>query len=131
MSEWRKLLRELWAESIYINSYSTFFFLSVISKVRNYSLRLISPPVRVAQDATSLLSCYDRAMNFYTRDITSCFIPKILLDIGRKEKQIVKQKDIPRYVRTHKSLHLISMAEKCPILIYPYDSTTSNKNIHE
>jgi len=70
--EWRKLL-ELWAEYIHKFMFHFFSFLSVISEIRNYNLRLLSPPVRVAQKHVVLLLTisrfYDKAMNFYMRNI--------------------------------------------------------------
>lgn len=133
VSEWRKLLLELRAEYIHKFMFYSFFFLSVISEARKYSLRLLSPPVRVVQDPTSLyikrvVSTTRQWIFIWGISRASCFIPKILLDIWPRERHVIIQKDISRYVTCIRinltCLDLISMVEKCPILIYPYDIYT-------
>lgn len=83
--------------------------MSVISEVRNYSLRLLSPPVRAAQEPTSLLSrFYDRAMNFYMRTILRIvFRSKDSFGYMAKRKRKAcyntKRHPLLRDVHTHKS----------------------------
>lgn len=86
----------------------------VISKVRNYTLRLLSPTVHVIQYSTSLLSCfydhYNKTMNFYMRNISRIvFHSKDSFGYIAKRKVCYNIKRYPllRHVHTHKS-HVLS-----------------------
>ena len=120
--------------SIYINScFILFFFLLVISKVRNYTFQLLSPTVHVTQNPTSLLRPFLRQDNefLYERYFSHrvSFQRFFWIYSGKKGITCIIQKNIPCYVKcihiNFTYLHLISMAEKCPILIYLHDSTMS------
>lgn len=107
MSEWRKLLLELRAEYIHKFMFYFFLFLSVISQARNYSLRLLSSPICVIQNPTSLLSrFYDKAMNFYMKDILRIvFHSKDSFGYMAERKACYNPKRyfLLRDMRTHKS----------------------------
>lgn len=95
VSEWRKLLLMPRAEYIHKFMFCFFsFFLTVISEVRNYSLRLLSPPVRPLFGIRPRYLAVSTGQWIFIWGIflASCFIPKILLDKWRKERHVIIQK---------------------------------------
>ena len=76
VSEWRKLFLELRAEYIHKFMFYTFLLFVGISKVRNYTLRLLSPAVHVTPTRIRpryldrFYGDYDKTMNFYMRNIS-------------------------------------------------------------